>query len=94
MRSSTGDRTRSQTALTPTTALLVVAALFAVGQFLIADMGRFFAWDEAVYVSQASPSIVSMGPGPHRARGTPWIVTPVLLVTDSIPILRSYLALL
>ncbi|MGB8362874.1 MAG: hypothetical protein WCE80_15855 [Acidimicrobiia bacterium] len=77
----------------PETWVLLVAVVYASSQLLLLDTSRFFSWDEAIYTSQVSPFADALSMGAHRARGVTLIVAPVAAITDSMPVLRSYLAL-
>lgn len=57
-------------------------------------MDRYWAWDEAVYVSQVSGAAPPAFFGAHRARGISALVLPVTAVTHSIMALRVYLVVL
>jgi hypothetical protein len=75
----------------PTTWLAVTAMLYGAIQLVSADLGRFLAWDEAVYVSEVSRFTEAVGFAAHRSRGVTLIVAPVLQLTDSMVALRAYL---
>ena len=75
-------------------ALIVVTALYVVAQLFLVPLDRYWAWDEAVYVSQVSDVAPPSFFGAHRARGISALVLPVTTVTDSILVLRVYLAVL
>lgn len=77
----------------PETWVLLVAVVYGLSQLLLLDTARFFSWDEAIYTSQVSPFADALSMGAHRARGVTLIVAPVAAVTDSMLVLRSYLAL-
>ncbi|MGD2102744.1 MAG: hypothetical protein PVG83_10990 [Acidimicrobiia bacterium] len=69
-----------------------MAGAFCLAQLLILDSSRFLTWDEAVYLSEVSPHVEAIGMGAHRARGTTFVVAPVAFVSDSMTVLRVYLA--
>lgn len=79
---------------TPQTWVLLVAVLYGLVQMMLLDVGRFLAWDEAVYLSEVSPHVEAVGMGAHRSRGITFLVAPVAVLTDSMPALRIYLAVL
>jgi hypothetical protein len=73
--------------------LLAVAAGFALGQFLLFDESRYYEWDEAVYVSQASPGQNPLYFAATRARGITLLVAPVTILTESVTAIRIYLVI-
>ena len=75
-------------------ALVAVAALYVVAQLFLVPLDRYWAWDEAIYVSQVSGAAPPSFFGAHRARGISALVLPVTSVTHSILALRIYLAVL
>ena len=79
---------------TTQTWVLLVAVLYGLAQIVLLDVGRFLAWDEAVYLSEVSPYAEAVGMGAHRSRGITFLVAPVALLTDSMVALRVYLAVL
>lgn len=78
----------------PQTWVLLVAVLYGLAQIVLLDVGRFLAWDEAVYLSEVSPHAEAVGMGAHRSRGITFLVAPVAVLTDSMVALRVYLAVL
>ncbi|HUA40160.1 MAG TPA: hypothetical protein VMA32_01235 [Streptosporangiaceae bacterium] len=76
-------------------AWLIAAALaFTLAVLLFTPLRMGLSLDEAVYASQISKHVPPMPWGPHRARGLPLLVAPVMLLTDSAFVLRLYLTIL
>lgn len=88
------SRSVGHLAATPQTWVLLVAILYGLAQIVFLDVGRFLAWDEAVYLSEVSPHAEAVGMGAHRSRGITLLVAPVAVLTDSLVALRVYLAAL
>ena len=74
--------------------LAAVALVYVVVQVALVPMDRYWAWDEAVYVSQVSGDAPAAHFSAHRARGIVALVAPVVVATDSILVLRLYLTIL
>ncbi|MEV1010780.1 hypothetical protein [Streptomyces sp. NPDC049881] len=83
---------RAGTAGGPARALAVVAVLFGAVGLVLVPPWLALGWDEIVYVSRwdaFGPATPFSAP---RSRGVPLLVAPVALVTDSVVVLRCYLA--
>ena len=80
--------------LSPALWVVLIAFAFFVVQIILFDEGRFLEWDEAVYIGEASPRLTAPGWSAHRSGGILWLVRPVLQVSDSLVLLRWYLAAL
>ena len=76
----------------PETWVLLVAVGYCLAQLVLLETDRFLTWDEAVYLSEVRPQADPVGMGAHRARGITLLVAPVALLTDSMLVLRVYLA--
>ncbi|MEO3814405.1 hypothetical protein ABGB17_35870 [Sphaerisporangium sp. B11E5] len=76
----------------PAALLAGVAALYGAAQLVIVSPALGIGWDEAIYAGQfaahAPPPVFSA----PRAQGVPLLVAPVTALTDSILVLRLYLA--
>lgn len=72
---------------------LAVSIVYGLAQLLLLESGRFLSWDEAVYISEVSPFAEAVGMGAHRARGITLLVAPITVLTDSMVVLRTYLAI-
>lgn len=72
--------------------LLLVGLAYLLTQVVLFDEARFLGWDEAVYLSEASPDHHPIGFWAHRARGVVWLVTPVAGLGGSVEAVRWYLA--
>ncbi|MCZ7414947.1 hypothetical protein [Streptomyces sp. WMMC897] len=72
----------------------LVAVAFTAVQLALVVPGLGLGWDETVYVSQSGPDATRAFFSAPRARGISYLVTPVTAVTDSVTVLRIYLALL
>ncbi|MBB5133500.1 hypothetical protein HNP84_003226 [Thermocatellispora tengchongensis] len=85
--------TRSRVAA-PAALLALAAVAYGAGQLLLVPPSLGIGWDEAVYAGQyaahAPPPLFSA----PRARGVPLLVAPVVMLTDSVPVLRLYLAVM
>ncbi|MEM8707587.1 MAG: hypothetical protein AAGE98_14075 [Actinomycetota bacterium] len=77
--------------LSPRGATVVVGLGWFLLGLLMNDVGRPYSWDEAVYVSQFSSFAEPLRWGPQRAPGMAVLVAPVVVVTDSIIVLRLWL---
>jgi hypothetical protein len=73
--------------------LLLVTTCYVVVQPLLGHMQRFLGWDEAVYVSQVYPAVTPTVFSPPRARGVPWMISPVSLFSPPLAVIRYYLLL-
>ncbi|WP_404815275.1 hypothetical protein [Streptomyces thermolineatus] len=71
-----------------------VAAAFTACQLLLVVPGTGLGWDETVYVSQVSPQAPAAFFSAPRARGVTFLAAPVTALTDSVTVLRTWLALL
>jgi hypothetical protein len=69
-----------------------VAVGFTLAQLLLVVPGMGLGWDETVYVSQVSTQAPASFFSAPRARGITYLVAPVTQLTDSLPVLRCYLA--
>ena len=79
---------------TPYVMAVAVALVFMVVSFVVNDMSRPLEWDEAVYLSEAVPSIPDVGFSVHRSRGIVLVAYPYsLLGTTSIAPLRIWLVI-
>ncbi|MFJ4920283.1 hypothetical protein [Streptomyces sp. NPDC088725] len=70
----------------------VVAIGFTLAQLAFVVPGMGLGWDETVYVSQVSPHAPAAFFSAPRARGISLLVAPVTGLTDSVTVLRCYLA--
>jgi hypothetical protein len=86
---STGEPRRG-----PAIWLLLVAAAYVAAMFVAVVPRSALGWDESLYVSQVDPHTPAGYFSAPRARGVSFLVAPVLRVTDSVPVLRAYLAVL
>ena len=73
--------------------LLLVTACYVVAQPLMFHMHRFLVYDETVYVSEVYPGVTPTGFTAPRARGMPWLVSPVSLFSPPVVVIRYYLLL-
>lgn len=88
-----GQRRIQRGLRSPFSALVAIAAAYAALQVLL--VGRMsLGWDETVYVSQVDPRVPAAFFSAPRARGVSWLVAPVVALTPSLPVLRTYLAVL
>lgn len=71
--------------------LLLVTACYVVVLPLLLNMHRFLGYDEAVYVNQVYPAVAPTGFSAARARGVPWLISPVTLFNPPVLIIRYYL---
>jgi hypothetical protein len=71
--------------------LLLVVIGYVVAQRLLFHMHRYLAYDEAVYLSQVYPGVTPDGFAPLRARGVPWLISPVSLFGPPVFAIRYYL---
>jgi hypothetical protein len=71
--------------------LLLVVIVYVVAQRLLFHMDRYLAYDEAIYLSQVYPGVVPDGFAPLRARGLPWLISPVSLFSPPVAVVRYYL---
>lgn len=85
------DSRRRTPLLSPRATLALAGALCVVVQLILFDEGRFFEWDEAVYASRASDRYAPVTWSAHRALGVPWILSPILWLTDSMVGIRLWL---
>lgn len=74
--------------------LIVVCGLFFLAQIVLVVRVTPLGWDEKVYVGQFAPWTGRMLFTAPRSRGMPLIVAPLVQVTSSLAVLRTYLALL
>jgi hypothetical protein len=65
---------------------------FTLAQLAFVAPRLGLGWDESVYVSQVTTHAPAAYFDPARARGIPLLVAPVTLLTSSIAVLRTYLA--
>ncbi|GIH75750.1 hypothetical protein Plo01_21790 [Planobispora longispora] len=79
---------------TPVFLLAVVSLCYAVAQFSLVTTAFGIEWDEAVYISQFSGNGAPIAFHASRGWGTPLVVAPVVMFTDSIAVLRAYLMVL
>lgn len=75
----------------PGTAIAVIAVCLAVVQLVTFDLGRYLAYDEAIYLSEVYPAGTPIEFTAPRARGLPWLVAPVALFSPPIWLIRLYL---
>ncbi|MFI7702304.1 hypothetical protein [Nonomuraea sp. NPDC049480] len=75
----------------PRVLLALVSVLYGVAQLLLVSPNLGIGWDETVYVSQVSPQAPPAVFSAPRARGVPLLVAPVVVLTDSVFVLRLYL---
>ncbi|MEU4686982.1 hypothetical protein [Streptomyces xinghaiensis] len=71
-----------------------VAVLFTLAQLALVVPGTGLGWDETVYVSQVSSHAPAAFFSAPRARGITYLAAPVAALTDAVPPLRVWLALL
>lgn len=69
--------------------LLGVALGYAAAQLLFLRLGRYLAYDEAVYLSQVAPGVAPQPFTAPRARGLPWLLLPV--AGQPLLVIRVYL---
>jgi hypothetical protein len=74
-------------------ALAAVVAAFAGLCLLVGQLHRFYAYDEAIYLSQIYPGPALPFTAP-RARGLVWLVAPLGWADAPLPVVRAYLLLL
>jgi hypothetical protein len=74
--------------------LIAVAAAYWLFVMLRTPQSMFLTFDETVYASQLSAEAHAVGWSPHRARGVPLLLGPVVMVTDSVVALRVYVTFL
>lgn len=74
--------------------LLLVTACYVLPQPLLFHMDRFLGYDEAVYVSQVYPGVPPTLFSAPRARGVPWLISPVSLFSPPVVVIRYYLLVL
>jgi hypothetical protein len=74
--------------------LLLVTACYVVVPSLLFHKQRFLAYDEAVYVSQVYPGVPQTALSAPRARGLPWLISPVSLFSPPLVVIRLYMLLL
>ena len=72
----------------------VVVGALVVAEFLFVVGKRGLSWDEIVYITQINRFAYAAPFVAARARGITLITAPVTLLTSSLLVLRSYLALL
>jgi hypothetical protein len=75
----------------PQLLLGAVAVCYAAAQFLLLTPDLGLGYDEAVYASQFSDNGNPAAFHASRGWGTPFLVAPAVMVTDSVEILRAYL---
>lgn len=71
--------------------LILVAVGFGVAQLVVVPLDTYLSWDEALYASQFSTSVPTMGMSAHRALGVPLLLAPVTATTSSVTAIRAYL---
>lgn len=76
----------------PARFLIGFSVLFVAAHVLLFDLNRFWEWDEATYVSQVIDGW-TVPLGSHRARGMVYLAAPVLAISDTPWIVRSWLIL-
>lgn len=69
-----------------------VAVAFTLVQLVLVVPGMGLGWDETVYVSQVSTQAPASFFSAPRARGITYLIAPVTQLTDSVTVLRCYLA--
>ncbi|GAA3444126.1 hypothetical protein [Planomonospora venezuelensis] len=80
--------------VSPGLLLSIVALCYAAVQFSLVTTAFGIEWDEAVYISQFSGKGAPIAFHASRGWGTPLVVAPVVVFTDSIAVLRAYLMVL
>ncbi|WP_344863221.1 hypothetical protein [Planomonospora alba] len=80
-------------AVSPQVLLGIVALCYAAAQLLLVTPEFGIEWDEAVYLSQFSLNGEPIFFHASRGWGTPLIVAPVVMITDSLVVVRVYLAI-
>lgn len=79
----------------PWVLLAAVSAAYGLAQALLLGLPWMgIGWDEAVYASQYAAHAPPAPYSAPRARGVPLLVSPVVMVTDSVGALRLYLIVL
>lgn len=84
-------RTRNGERL-PRILLIAVGIAYAVAMIVVVAPHTTLSWDESVYASQYNPHGPAMFFSAPRARGVPFLVAPLVMLTDSMVWLRVYLA--
>ncbi|GGM88227.1 hypothetical protein GCM10010106_39330 [Thermopolyspora flexuosa] len=74
--------------------LIVVAVLYGCAALSQVPSLVAFNWDEVVYASQVRPGVPAVPMSAPRAWGMPLLLAPVAALTQSIPVIRCYLAVL
>jgi hypothetical protein len=74
-------------------ALIAVSVAYWLLVLLRMPQTMTLTFDESVYASQLSAYAPGVGWSPHRAWGVPLMLAPVVMVTDSVVVLRVYLTL-
>jgi hypothetical protein len=77
----------------PHAALIAVSAAYCLLVLLRTPQSMTLTFDEVVYASQLSADAHAVGWSPHRARGMPLLLGPVVMVTHSVVALRVYVTL-
>jgi hypothetical protein len=74
--------------------LLLVTVCYVVLQPMLFHMDRFLVYDESVYVTQVYPGVSPTPFTAPRARGLPWLISPVSLFSPPLVVIRCYLLLI
>ncbi|MQY09267.1 hypothetical protein [Actinomadura macrotermitis] len=74
--------------------LTAVALAYLAAQLLLLVRRGGVAWDEALYLGQVDPRVPDAFFSAPRARGITYLVAPVVRLTDSVTVVRTFLAVL
>jgi hypothetical protein len=80
--------------LSPHALLIVVATGYGCAALSQVPSLVAFNWDEVVYASQVRPGVPAVPMSAPRAWGMPLLLAPVAALTQSVPVIRCYLAVL
>ncbi len=87
--SDVGPRTWAAKVTSPGVLLAVAVAGFVLLCLVVSHLSRFYAYDEAIYLSQIYPGHALPFTAP-RARGLTWLVWPLGRVDASVSVVRAY----
>jgi len=85
---------RMRRLLSPHALLIVVATGYGCAALSQVPSLVAFNWDEVVYASQVRPGVPAVPMSAPRAWGMPLLLAPVAALTQSVPVIRCYLAVL
>jgi len=80
--------------LSPQTALMVLAVIYALATLPGIPELRTLLWDEAIYASQFATGAHPLGMSPPRAWGMPLLLAPIDVLTTSTVAIRLYMSTL